>query len=281
MRLSGWRKRAPAIESMSGEVVAALPPVLADLGAEADPECWIAWGDDPHLRYSVLVPTLAGLIIAAVRPAGPQGGPGISAKLIRWSKLTISELGIDSAGGHRIVAVQVETIVLKGVDDEADRICEFVRGLISEVDDRHHAPIPIAVMQAIPVRAAAVAASAQPAVETAAPIAVVSVAVAAAPKPEPEPAPKPAVQSKPPPAAKPAPPAPAQTPPPAPAPTPRPAAAAIRKPTARQAGEAAPLPPAASRAAPEIEVDRSQWIPPHPIEAAAPRKPGRPRSWRP
>ena len=286
MRLSGWRKTAPAMESMSGEVVAVLPAVLVDLGAEADPECWVAWGDDPHMRYSVLVPTIAGLIIALVRPGGPDGGPRVSAKLIRWSKLAIGELGIDSTDGHRIVAVQVETIVLKGVDEEAGRICEFVRGLVAEVEDRHAAPASIAVAQEAPVRAAAGAAQtyapAEPAVEPTAssvpaPDAPAPSAAAAAPKPEPAPAlPLPAL-----PLPLPALPKPEPAPPkPEPAPAPEPAAA-TPEPVPLQAEETESLPPAARQAAPETEVDRSQWIPPHPIGAAAPRKSRRPRPWRP
>jgi hypothetical protein len=266
MRLSGWRKTAPAAQSMKGEVLAILPPVLANLGAEADPECWVAWGDDPHVRYSVLVPTMAGLAVAAVRPAGPQGAARISAKLIRWSKLAISELAIDSTGGHRIVAVQVDAIVLKGVDDEVDRICEFVRGLIAEVDDRNSGRIPAAV------REAQVRTVAAPDVETVAGtgIALAGAAVAPLAEPETEPVPEPEPEPEPPEAEpEPEPPEPAPEPPEAepdpPEPEPEPAA----------------LPPASGQADPEVVVDRSRWVPPHPIEATAPRKSRRPRSWKP
>jgi hypothetical protein len=132
-----------------------LKPVLADLGAEADPVCWVIWGDDPRVRYSILVPTIAGLIVAAVRTVSQGGTPRAAAKLVRWSKLAVSELNLESSGGHRIVAVQVEMLVLKGVDEEADRICEFVRDLIAEIDDRHAPQAPIAYFAAGAVEASA------------------------------------------------------------------------------------------------------------------------------
>jgi hypothetical protein len=315
MRLSGWRKTAPAPESMSAEVLAVLNPVLADLGAEADPDCWVVWGDDPQLRYAVLVPTLAGLITAVVRTAGPEGGPRTSARLIRWSKLSVSELALESSGGHRIVAVQVETHVLKGTDDEADRICEFMRGLIAEIDDRHPAPVPIAYIQEAAARTAV---APPPAVEARAPSAAAAGSKEAvkrsAAEPKPSPVAKPAVRpgavpeavpaagvkakrapataspaAKAPPAAASATlalgsgPAPAE----AAAPGASGATATPPKPAEEQAGAS---PHAGSggagtasprrEEAPE-EVDRSKWIPPHSIVEATPRKPHRPRPWRP
>lgn len=147
MRLSEWRKKAPTKESMSSRVLAVLKPVMVDMGADADAECWVAWGDDPGYRYSILAPTLAGLVSVAVRLSGPDEGPRVTARLIRWPKVAVTELGIEASGGQRIVAVQVDALVLKGVDDEADRICEFVRGLIASIDDRNPAPIRIAVRQ--------------------------------------------------------------------------------------------------------------------------------------
>ena len=193
MRLSGWRKTAPTNESMGDDVVAMLKPVLVDLGAGPDPNCWVVWGDDPRLRYSVLVPTLAGMVFASVRTSGPEGGPRATAKLVRWSKLAVSDLSLESSGGHRIVAVQVESLVLKGIDDEADRICEFVRGLIAETDDRHAPPTPIAVAQGAPAgRGVAVLPEA-----AAQPTAALKVAPKAALKVAPKAAPRARVASKP------------------------------------------------------------------------------------
>ncbi len=134
---------------MNDRVLAVVGPVLADLGAERDPECWVAWGEDPDLRYSLLAPTLAGLITLAVRFTNPEDGPRVIAKLVRWSKVSVSELGLDAGGGHRMVAVQVENLVLKGVDEEADRICKFVRILIAGVDDRLQMPVPITAVRSV------------------------------------------------------------------------------------------------------------------------------------
>jgi hypothetical protein len=133
---------------MNNRVMAVLKPVLGDLGADPDPECWVAWGDDPEFRYAVLAPTPAGLISVAIRLSGPDQGPRATAKLVRWSKLSVSELAVEASGGHRIVAVQVEGQVLKGVDEEADRVCAFVRGLIAGIDGRAPQAIPVAPVQA-------------------------------------------------------------------------------------------------------------------------------------
>ena len=115
MRLSEWRKTAPTKESMGSRVLPVLASVLVDLGAGADPECWVAWGDDPETRYSVLAPTVAGLVSVAVRPAGPDEAPRATARLIRWPKLVVSELAVEAGDGHRLVAVQVEAMVLTGL----------------------------------------------------------------------------------------------------------------------------------------------------------------------
>jgi hypothetical protein len=136
MRLSEWRAAAPKEGVLDDAVAAVIGPILADLGAEPDPECWVAWGDEPQTRYSLLAPTMTGLITMAVRFTTQEDGPRVIAKLVRWSKVAVSELSIDAGGGHRMVAVQVENQVLKGMDEEADRICRFVRIVIAGVDDR-------------------------------------------------------------------------------------------------------------------------------------------------
>ena len=136
MQLGDWRKTAPNRECMSNAVLNVLRPVMSDLGAAADPDCWVQWGEEPQIRYLVMVPTSAGLISTAVRVNTGPDGPRATGKLIRWARLQLSELSVESAGGHRVVAVQVEGQVLKGTDGEADRICEFVRGLIAAVDGR-------------------------------------------------------------------------------------------------------------------------------------------------
>ena len=212
MLLSEWRKGAPHHESMDGTVLAVLEPVMTDLGADADPPSWVLWGEDPEMRYSVLVPTPAGLIVAAVRLGGGSNeGPRVAAKLVRWGKVAVGELSVESSGGHRIVATQVEGQILKGMDDEADRICEFVRGLLAGIDGRAYAPQPQVIVAAAP----------QPATpRTAAPRPAAARAVPAAAAETPAPAP----QRPPAPVAAPAP-APAAA---APGPAPAPAAASAR-----------------------------------------------------
>ena len=143
MLLSEWRRAAPNRECMSTKVLEVLKPVLADLGADGDPGCWVIWGEDPEYRYSIMVPTPAGLVTIAVRLSGAEG-PRVIGKLVRWAKLQVSELSVEASGDIRIVAVQVEGQVLKGMDEEAGKICEFVRGLLAGIDGRAwHAVGPI------------------------------------------------------------------------------------------------------------------------------------------
>jgi len=312
MRLSEWRKAAPTKGAMDDRVLAVVGPVLADLGAERDPECWVAWGEDPNLRYSLLAPTLAGLITAAIRFTSPEDGPRVIAKLVRWSKVSVSELGLDAGGGHRMVAVQVENLVLKGMDEEADRICEFVRTLIAGVDDHLQVAVPMTtvsgVAPVVAVPAAALRASAQIVTPTTALVPEGGTGVEAergadespaskrpkgvkpkAPKgTASEAAPVPAALTKAlvisvptAPAVESGPVAPAEAAPglgQAGPPTPIAARAAARHGTA-DADETTPTRP--HNAEPEPEPDRSGWVSPHPIEEHVARKPAKPRTWMP
>jgi hypothetical protein len=311
MRLSDWRKTDPHKESLNNKAVAVLRTVLMDLGAESDPECWVVWGDDPESRYSVLAPATAGVIYAAVRLTGSAEGPRATARLIRWSKLAISELSVEASGGHRIVAVQVENLVLKGSDDEADRICGFVTGLIAGIDNRNPQAIPIAVVQGAAVRGGVVAltgpetkahpagptrptrpdavpkavatATKTPAGEKPKPSKVaVSAAVAAGPA-APKTAAKPAAKQGDKAAHATAPtPAPGALVPIAPAAQPIPPkpiggrAAAADKGGHPDAGPARP-----EHGVPEPAADRSEWVSPHPIEEPPSHGPNQPRPWRP
>jgi hypothetical protein len=179
MLLSEWRKTAPNRECMSNKVVAVLKPVLADLGAAGDPACWVLWGEDPEFRYSVMAPTPAGLVTVAVRVNGAGAeGPRATGKLIRWGKLQVSDLAVESADGHRLVAIQIEGQVLKGIDDEADRICDFVLGLLAAVDGRAFQVAAPTAVQAVP-----------PVVAVAKPAAVEVEEPKVAPKPGPKVAP--------------------------------------------------------------------------------------------
>lgn len=313
MRLSEWRKAAPTRDAMGNRVMAVLNPVLHDLGADPDPESWVVWGDDPGLRYAVLAPTPAGLISVAVRLTGPEEGPRVTAKLVRWSKLSVSELSVEAIGGHRIVGVQVEGQVLKGLDQEADRICEFVRGLIAGIDGRAPQAIPVALVQAGPgrvgaakriavSRAAATAVGSKPkapprSLAVAKPKAPLKAAnpkglhaVPAARTPSQLALPPGIPASTAPPSALPGPAAATARPKPiaARAATHRPRShrdqrAGVDAPGAAQAPGApdAPDKSPAGRKPVEPEPDRSEWIGPHPIEEAPSREPNRPRPWTP
>lgn len=283
MRLSEWQKTAPSEDSLSNRVLAILKPVLVDMGAEADADCWVCWGDDPEMRYSILAPTIAGLVTVAIRLSGPDGARA-AAKLVRWSKVSVSDLAVEAADGHRLVAVQVESHVLKGVDEEADRICDFVRGLIAGIENRNPQPVPIALLQGVSALGAAVAVGGAAATPSRAPAELKSVGPATpkvasgAPKDAAGPAPKPA-----------------PAPEPAPAPVPEPTAAepdASAKPfapttiVARAAAAhkvdqlgAKTAGPAADQ--PEDNANPAEWIGPHTIEAMPGQEPNRPRRWTP
>jgi hypothetical protein len=270
---------------MNDRVLAVVGPVLADLGAERDPECWVAWGEDPDLRYSLLAPTLAGLITLAVRFTNPEDGPRVIAKLVRWSKVSVSELGLDAGGGHRMVAVQVENLVLKGVDEEADRICKFVRILIAGVDDRLQMPVPITAVRSV-----------APMVAVAAALAAGGTQIRAKRRAEGGPAPKTRQVTK----------LTAIVPPAAgvavvgssPATPPQVALSAeqVSPPTSIAVSPAArhatpdlepAVPTRPQNGEPEPEPDRSSWVSPHRIEEQLARKPSKsnkpskPRTWIP
>ncbi|MEA2577734.1 MAG: hypothetical protein QOD78_1322 [Chloroflexota bacterium] len=144
MRLSDWRTRAPHKDAMTPRVIAVIEPVLAALGAEADPSCWIVWGDDPAIRYVVLAPTDAGLLQVLVRVNVPQEGPRASAKVIRWNRVQLGELGLEMADGHRLLGFQVEGHVLRGADDVGDEMAAFALELFARVDGREFTPRTVA-----------------------------------------------------------------------------------------------------------------------------------------
>jgi hypothetical protein len=139
MRLSEWKAGAPNREALSGRVLEVVLPVLESLGAEEDPHCWVAWGDDPAIRYLIFAPTAAGLVSCSVRLALPGEGPRASGKVIRWHRVQVGELAVESTGGHRLVSFQVETQVLRGADAVADRIAAFGLALLAAIDGR---PLP-------------------------------------------------------------------------------------------------------------------------------------------
>lgn len=136
MRLSEWRRRAPAREAMTTKVLAVVEPVLAAFGAGGDAECWVAWGEEPANRYTILAIAPAGLVTCHVRVSLPQEGPRASAKLARWNRVQLGELAIETQGSHRLLSFQVESQVLRGSDAQADAIAAFAIRLIAAVDGR-------------------------------------------------------------------------------------------------------------------------------------------------
>jgi hypothetical protein len=148
VRLSDWRGRAPTRESLSPKVLGVIEPALLALGAERDPHAWIVWGDDPAVRFLVLVPTEAGLAQVHVRVNVPGEGPRASAKLVRWSRVQLGELAIEVVGGHRLLTFQAEGQVFSAADADADEIAMFAQELFAAVDGRPAPTRPASVKRA-------------------------------------------------------------------------------------------------------------------------------------
>ena len=140
MRFSEWRGRAPMKDSVGPKVIPVVEAALVTLGAERDPECWVAWGDDPAVRYLVLAPTPSGLVQLNVRVNVPGEGPRAGGKIVRWARVQLGELGVEIQGGHRLVTFQVDTLVLNGVDEAADRVAAFAQALFAAIDGRPITP---------------------------------------------------------------------------------------------------------------------------------------------
>jgi hypothetical protein len=141
MRLSQWRAAAPHRDAGSPKVSAVVDPILAAFGAGPDPHCWVVWGDEPSVRYVILVPTDPGLIHCFVRVSVPGEGPRATTKLVRWNRVAIGELGVETTNGHRLLSFQLEQQVLRGVDAEADAIAAFALRVIAAIDGRPLPPV--------------------------------------------------------------------------------------------------------------------------------------------
>jgi hypothetical protein len=77
-------------------VLPVVESALVTLGAERDPECWIAWGDDPAVRYMIFAPTPGGLAQVSVRVNVLGEGPRAGGKVVRWGRVQLGELGVVS-----------------------------------------------------------------------------------------------------------------------------------------------------------------------------------------
>jgi len=141
MRLSEWRASAPARDAAGPKVAAVVDPVLNALGAEPDPHCWVAWGEEPANRFTLFVPTEPGLIACFVRTNVAGEGPRATTKLVRWNRVSIGELGVETQAGHRMLSFQLESQVIRGVDVEADRAAAFALRVIAAIDGRALPPV--------------------------------------------------------------------------------------------------------------------------------------------
>ena len=141
MRLSEWQAATTHREAMTEKVLTPARDALALLGADRDPECWVVWGDDPLVRWTLLIPSAAGLVQVNVRVNVPGEGPRAAGKIIRWHRVQIGELSVEIQGGHRLLTFQVETHLLHGADAEADAMATFVETLYAAMDGRTASPM--------------------------------------------------------------------------------------------------------------------------------------------
>ena len=139
MRLSEWRAKAPVRDALGPKVMAVVAPVLGILDVEADPQVWVLWGDDPGSRFTIFAPIPAGLVLVSVRITGATG-PRAAAKIVRWSRLQLGELSVETEGPHRMISFQVESSVLRGADDTADAVGRFALVIFAAVEGRPWPP---------------------------------------------------------------------------------------------------------------------------------------------
>lgn len=135
MRLSEWRAKPPVREALGPRTMAVVAPVLGVMGIEPDPQAWVQWGDDPGTKYSIFVPLPAGLVIVSVRNLGELGYRA-AAKMVRWSRVQLGDLSVETEGAHRMISFQLESMVLRGADDVADAIGRFALVVFAAVEGR-------------------------------------------------------------------------------------------------------------------------------------------------
>ena len=140
MRLSEWGAMAPIPAAAGPNVLAVAEATLATLGATPDPHCWVAWGEDPGVRWVLLAATPAGLVTVHVRVIVLLEGPRAAGKLIRWPRVQLGDVQVEVQGVHRIISATVEGVILRGVDAEADAVGAFLQGVFAAIDGR---PSPV------------------------------------------------------------------------------------------------------------------------------------------
>ena len=135
MRLSDYVAAPRDEAAVSPRVLAVVTPALVALGAGEDPEGWLAWGDDPGIRWQFLAPTPAGLVTCSVRVNVTGEGPRASAKVTRWPRIQVGELSIESvADGLQVASFQVESLVFRGSGEEARAITAFAIAVFRAID---------------------------------------------------------------------------------------------------------------------------------------------------
>jgi hypothetical protein len=139
MRLSEWMAAAPHKDSATPKVMAVVEPMVAMLGCGADPACWVAWGDDPGMRYTIFAATDAGMVQVNVRVNVPGEGPRAGGKVIRWNRVQLGDLAVEMQGGHRILSIPLEGQILRGTDETADLVAAFVLDALAAIDGRPRA----------------------------------------------------------------------------------------------------------------------------------------------
>jgi hypothetical protein len=149
MRLSEWGAMAPIPAAAGPNVLAVAEATLATLGATPDPHCWVAWGEDPGVRWVLLAATPAGLVTVHVRVIVLLEGPRAAGKLIRWPRVQLGDVQVEVQGVHRIISATVEGVILRGVDAEADAVGAFLQGVFAAIDGRP-SPVPPAPSTAAP-----------------------------------------------------------------------------------------------------------------------------------
>lgn len=137
MRLSEFVAASRAPEAVAPKVLATLTPMLVALGAGEDPHGWLVWGDEMSSRWTYLAPSPAGLVTCHVRVNVSGEGPRTSAKVSRWSRVQVGELSMESTpGGHRVASFQLESLVLRGGDADADAVAAFAMTVLAAMDGR-------------------------------------------------------------------------------------------------------------------------------------------------
>lgn len=136
MRLSAWRLKAPGKDGLNPRIIESVGMILTALGTDADPHGWLTWADETGSRWAFMAPCEAGLAVVNVRAGLPTEGPRAGGRLVRWTKVQIGELAVETERGHRLVMFQVEGQPIRGTDDQADDVAEFASLVLAGVDGR-------------------------------------------------------------------------------------------------------------------------------------------------